>query len=62
LIKVGLNGHPETGADLARMMQDCFQEMGEEAPTEEYAEKWLRTNMPMVWEFVRGTERRGRKT
>ncbi|CTQ56847.1 hypothetical protein LP7551_05411 [Roseibium album] len=53
VIILGNEGHPETGAELARMYLRAIEELGGLIPDEEQAQARLRHFHPMLWSHVK---------
>jgi hypothetical protein len=51
-IELGKVGHPGTGAALARMMADRFNDMGVDPPAHEDIIGWLKKEKAALWAFV----------
>ncbi len=53
VIRLGVEGNPDSGADLARMYLDCFEAAGySEPPNQDQAEKHLRSKYTRLWNHV----------
>ncbi len=60
MIRIGNEGHPETGAILGRWLVDALEQAGcQHLPDADQARKWLKRYHPMLWQYVTGSQSRG---
>lgn len=53
VIDLGKQGHPETGAELTRMLIGCFERIeGAYVPDEDQAKDWLKRKHQKLWKLI----------